>query len=205
MWPGSTPVSPVLTCLWRSVSFGGTVCRRVWVPWRLPLGFLFPELPPELEDLFNINSHTELYACSNTEYKHFVKLQSNLPSSQWRFFFPLHPPFLSLVRNQTIWTASALTSAYWLYCPLLCRIWPSTEWQFSRRQLGLVQKSYLFPPEDSDHVLASCLFYNEWMCSTQSMLAGKDEAQSHCLSVPLLQQRPGVTLTLFDFGIMVRI
>lgn len=70
---------------------------------------------------------------------------------------------LSLVQNQ-----SALTSAYRLYCPLFCHICPSTKWH---PQLGVVQKSYQFLPEDWDRTLASCLLYNEWMCSTQGMPA----------------------------------
>lgn len=98
---------------------------------------------------------------------------------------------LSLVQNQ-----SALRSAHQLYCSLFCHVCPSTKWH---TLLGVVQKSYQLVPEDWDRTL--------W--AGYSIMSGcvtlRACRQSHCLSIPLLRQRAGVMLTLFDFGIMARI
>lgn len=96
---------------------------------------------------------------------------------------------LSLVQNQ-----SALTSAYRLYCPLFCHICPSTKWH---PQLGVVQKSYQFLPEDWDRTLASCLLYNEWMCSTQGMPA-VIVYPSPCYSSVLVSCSLSLTLELWQ-------
>lgn len=54
----------------------------------------------------------------------------------------------------------ALTSAHWLYRPLLCHIWLRTK---CHRQRGLVRRGCLRPPEDSDHVFMQRFLCNVWV------------------------------------------
>lgn len=98
---------------------------------------------------------------------------------------------ISFCKNQ-----SALRSVHQLCGSLFCHVCPSTKWH---ALLGVAQKSYQLVPEDLDRAL--------W--AGYSIISGcvtlRACQQSHCLSIPLLQRRAGVMLTLFDFGIMARI